>query len=148
MATLESEIKHVVETCEIKVVSEGAIRGDSNAVSQELHKFEEDEREMIFMVSKAESHLETLNGELSESNKNIREMEDKMEHLKTVVGAEFAGDNGLETFEKVMSEVEEKVREARETQRQFEVIFYQLRLFILFAQCSMNRAQRNFGSSC
>ncbi|GJQ15992.1 hypothetical protein GpartN1_g7817.t1 [Galdieria partita] len=123
IAKLEDQIKNhaaVSNVSEVKVISDAAVLGRLDVILEMQQKFEQDEQEHMFLVSKAESSLEALSKDLSESCERIQKMEDNMERLKAIIGAEFAGENGLETFEKVLKEAEEKVREARETQKQFE----------------------------
>lgn len=121
---MEDKIKDCLATSEISELNamrDSTMESISDMIYKLLPKSEQEEREKMFLVSKAETSLESLKKELLESRIHIEEMEKKMEHLTTVVGEQFAGENGIEAFEKALNEAEEKVREARETQKQFEV---------------------------
>jgi len=120
---MEDKIKDCLATSEISELNamrDSTMESISDMIYKLLPKSEQEEREKMFLVSKAETSLESLKKDLLESRINIEEMEKKMEHLTTVVGEQFAGENGIEAFEKALNEAEEKVREARETQKQFE----------------------------
>ncbi|GJD12060.1 DNA repair protein RAD50 [Galdieria sulphuraria] len=105
IAKLEDEIKKcaaVSDISEVKAMSDGTILDQLDVILDLQRKLEQDEREKISLVSKAESSIESLTKDLSESR------------------TEFVGENCLEVFEKILDEAEEKVRETRETQKQFE----------------------------